>query len=179
MCWLTHEGPASIIVTIPKRVSRVCQHDDPQNMTASSLEGVSDVPAYFLQHASLKTKEAYISRSADAGRGTQHRLMNPGLQEDLGDQHQIEAMLDRLAQGRLVPGVQAFRSGASLSDGAILEHIHLHERSVLKSTKNLQLQVCSTAHDCLHKVCGLPNLIHCQWYFTQANAVIVLTRSDA
>ena len=100
------------------------------------------------------------------------------MQEDLGDERQIDAMLDRLAMGCVVPGVQAFRSGAPLSDGAIQEHIHLHGRPMLKSTKNLQLQVCSTAHDFLRKVCRLPNVIHCH-YFAEVHALIVLTRSDA
>lgn len=61
-------------------------------------------------------------------------------------------MLERLATGHLVPGVQAFRSGASHSDDVIQEH--LYGRSVLKSRKNLQLQVfeghiiCMTSADC-------------------------------
>ena len=98
--------------------------------------------------AQCAPKEAFhISCSAGSGKGTQHRWVNPSLQEDLGDEHQVDAMLDRLAEGRLVPGVQAFRSGASLSGGGVQEHTHFHGRSVLKSTKNLQLQVCSTAHD--------------------------------
>ena len=106
-------------------------------MTECSLEGVSHGPAYLPQHGTLESKQAHDI--SGAGKGVQSRT--PGLQEDLGDELQIDAMLERLAKGRLVPGVQAFRSGASLSDGASQEHVHLHGRSVLKSRKNLQLQV--------------------------------------
>lgn len=69
----------------------------------------------------------------------QHRLLHSGVQEDLGDEHQIDAMLERLAKGCLVPGVQAFKVRASHSNDAFQEH--LHGRSVLRSSKNLQLQV--------------------------------------
>lgn len=93
----------------------------------------------------------------------QQRLRFPGPQEDLGDELQIDAMLESLAKGRLVPGVQAFRSGASLSDRAFQEHVQLHGRPLLKSRKNLQLQVVWDAHGCLHEVCKLPQMIHCQW----------------
>ncbi len=51
-------------------------------------------------------------------------------------------MIDRLTKGHLVPGVQAFRSRMPADN----VHIRLHqlpfdERQVVKSNKNLQLQV--------------------------------------
>ena len=85
--------------------------------------------------------------SAGRGRGVQHRPVNPDLPEDLGDEHQIDAMLERLEKGRLVPGVQAYRSAAPLTDVALQQHVQLHGRTVLKSRKNVQLQVLEKMHE--------------------------------
>lgn len=55
-------------------------------------------------------------------------------------------MIDRLTKGHLVPGVQAFRSRAPTGN----VHTRLHQlpfdgRQMVKSHKNLQLQVCVAA----------------------------------
>ena len=66
--------------------------------------------------------------------------------EDLGNEHRINEVLDKLAQGYLVPGVQAFTScGPS-------QHASPHQMqstgdssTLLKSSKNLQMQVTCNA----------------------------------
>lgn len=69
-------------------------------------------------------------------------------QEDLGNEHAINDMIDRLTKGHLVPGVQAFRSRMPI--GSVFTRLHqlpFDGRQVVTSNKNLQLQVCLLCND--------------------------------
>ncbi|DBA74971.1 TPA: hypothetical protein ACH3X1_010314 [Trebouxia sp. C0004] len=89
--------------------------------------------------------------------GCKHALViipgNPGLQQkaqaintqdDLGNERGIDEMIDRLTKGYLVPGVQAFRS--RMPTGSVhtrLHQLHFDGRQVVKSNKNMQIQLDS------------------------------------
>lgn len=75
--------------------------------------------------------------------GVQHKAQAINTQDDLGNEHGIDDVIDRLTKGHLVPGVQAFRS--RMPTGSVntrLHQLHFDGRQVVKSNKNLQLQVC-------------------------------------
>lgn len=75
--------------------------------------------------------------------GLQQKAQAINTQDDLGNEHGIDDMIDRLTKGYLVPGVQAFRS--RMPTGSVRTRLHqlpFDGRQVVKSNKNLQLQVC-------------------------------------
>ncbi|KAA6419501.1 MAG: hypothetical protein FRX49_10599 [Trebouxia sp. A1-2] len=76
--------------------------------------------------------------------GVQQKAQAINTQEDLGNEHAINDMIDRLTKGHLVPGVQAFRSRMPI--GSVFTRLHqlpFDGRQVVTSNKNLQLQLDS------------------------------------
>ena len=79
--------------------------------------------------------------AAGVGRAVQHSTARQSAHEDLGDEQRITNMLERLSSGNVVPGVHAFKSQVWLLGSTGAQEAHVDSRQVLKSSKNVQLQV--------------------------------------
>lgn len=112
-----------------------------KDLDAHAAVGHNNVP--WLPVCLVTCFEVHRHCIAGASRAMHHRALAPSMQDDLGSEHQISAMFERLAKGHVVPGVKAFRSHA-LSASSACQQVHLDGRPLLKSSKNLQLQVLRT-----------------------------------